>query len=56
MKDVQCYELFGRIALKNHAFSFHFISSYCGSVSNSAFNIISLQITLTYTFLCGFVI
>ena len=24
MKDVQCYELFGRIALKNHAFSFSF--------------------------------
>ena len=22
MKDVQCYELFGGIALKNHAFSF----------------------------------
>ena len=30
MKDVQCYELFGRIAHKNHAFSFvfhfHFIA------------------------------
>ena len=24
MKDVQCYELFGGIALKNHAFSFFF--------------------------------
>ena len=23
MKGVQCYELFGGIALKNHAFSFH---------------------------------
>ena len=23
MKDVQCYELFGGIALKNHAFSLH---------------------------------
>ena len=22
MKDVQCYELFGGIALRNHAFSF----------------------------------
>ena len=22
MKDIQCYELFGGIALKNHAFSF----------------------------------
>ena len=30
MKDVQCYELFGGIALQNHAFSCHsskFISS-----------------------------
>ena len=30
MKGVQCYELFGRIALKNHTFSFsffHFIQS-----------------------------
>ena len=25
MKDVQCYELFGGIALKNHAFSFYYI-------------------------------
>ena len=25
MKDVQCYELFGGIALKNHAFSFFFL-------------------------------
>ena len=25
MKDVQCYELFRGIALKNHACSFHFI-------------------------------
>ena len=25
MKDVQCYELFGGIALKNHAFSFFII-------------------------------
>ena len=24
MKDVQCYEVFGGIALKNHAFSFFF--------------------------------
>ena len=27
MKDVQCYELFGGIALKNHTFNF-FISSF----------------------------
>ena len=24
VKDVLCYELFGGIALKNHAFSFHY--------------------------------
>ena len=28
MKGVQCYELFGGIALKNHAFSLHFILSF----------------------------
>ena len=32
MKGVQCYELFGGIALKNHAFSFfidsHFVLSH----------------------------
>ena len=27
VKYVQCYELFGGIALKNHAFSFFFSSS-----------------------------
>ena len=27
MKDVQCYELFGGIALKNHAFSFSLLST-----------------------------
>ena len=27
MKDVQCYELFGGITLKNYAFSFHIIYS-----------------------------
>ena len=38
MKDVECYELFGGIALKNHAFSFHFQveierqSTYLGNV------------------------
>ena len=26
MKGVQCYELFGGVALKNNTFSFHFIS------------------------------
>ena len=28
VKDVQCYELFGGIALKNHAFSFLVFSSF----------------------------
>ena len=28
MKGVQCNELFGGIALKNHAFSFSFFISY----------------------------
>ena len=26
MRDVQCYELFGGIALKNHAFSFSLLA------------------------------
>ena len=30
MKDVQCYELFGGIALKNHAFSF--LITVCRSI------------------------
>ena len=29
MKDVQCYELFGGIALKNHAFSFSSENECC---------------------------
>ena len=28
MKDAQCYELFGGIALKNHAFSFSCQTAY----------------------------
>ena len=28
MKDVQCYELFGGIALKDHAFSFSILDSF----------------------------
>ena len=28
MKGVQCYELFGGIALKNHTFSFSFLCSF----------------------------
>ena len=30
MKGVQCYELFGGIALKNHTFSFFFSFSFFG--------------------------
>ena len=29
MKDVQCYELFGGIALKIHTFSFSFFTAAC---------------------------
>ena len=29
MKSVQCYELFGGIALKNHAFSFSYTVIQC---------------------------
>ena len=36
MKDVQCYELFGGIALKNHAFLFFiFISSHFANSDTS---------------------
>ena len=36
MKGVQCYELFGGIALKNHtfSFSFHFTSIFVSSVGS----------------------
>ena len=34
MKDVQCYELFGGIALKNHAFSFHFLFAAIAGIYN----------------------
>ena len=36
MKDVQCYELFGGIALKNHTFSFHFFHYTGGSQSRQS--------------------
>ena len=32
VKGVQCYELFGGIALKNHAFSFHFFVATAESI------------------------
>ena len=34
MKGVQCYELFGGIALKNHTFSFFFILENVLNVDN----------------------
>ena len=37
MKGVQCYELFGGIALKNHAFSFHFIEENVLKINGDAF-------------------
>ena len=40
MKGVQCYELFGGIALKNHAFSFffrRFLTSTATAILVSAF-------------------
>ena len=33
MKGVQCYEFFGGIALKNHAFSFFFMSTIVKQIS-----------------------
>ena len=33
MKGVQCYELFGGIALKNHAFSFSYADALCISTT-----------------------
>ena len=35
MKDVQCYELFGGIALKNHAFSFFHFSCALDPIQTS---------------------
>ena len=32
MKDVQCYELFGGIALKNHAFSFSRLEEFIATL------------------------
>ena len=48
MKGVQCYELFGGIALKNHAFSFFFISIKVMSFfSNSDVHKKTIIVTLT---------
>ena len=46
MKDVQCYELFGGIALKNHAFSLFLLSNvYSGKsiqaqITGAKFNVV----------------
>ena len=47
MKDVQCYELFVGIALKNHAFSFFMLDTDC-FVHES---VIYLSISITYLLL-----
>ena len=39
MKGVQCYELFGGIALKNHTFSLFFSHIYKKNNNNSGVNI-----------------
>ena len=58
MKDVQCYELLGAIALKNHAFSFHFISIYLLSVYvfiyivNVTLTSLSLSYFFIYIYMC----
>ena len=44
MKGVQCYELFGGIALKNHTFSFSF------SIMNI---MIAIEILVTHVFPFG---
>ena len=48
MKGVQCYELFGGIALKNHAFSFFFISiTATFYFHQQSFQVIRMSLTLT---------
>ena len=49
MKDVQCYELFGGIALKNHAFSFsfhnlHILSNLCQELQNTNYSSFDLRL------------
>ena len=46
MKDVQCYEIFGGIALKNHAFSF---KSRLVKVTSLVRIVISLYYAAFYT-------
>ena len=46
MKGVQCYELFGGIALKIHTFSFHFFIFI--DVNNSFKGVYSIVINVTF--------
>ena len=48
MKRVQCYELFGGIALKNHTFSFSHFSIKLTDYFNQSINI-SLGLDITST-------
>ena len=55
MKDVQCYEIFGGIALKNHAFSFSFaeINGKKEAIyKQAAFDKAALSKQALYTALC----
>ena len=46
MKGVQCYELFGGIALKNHAFSFFFFfNERLIDYINTSYNLIDTSST-----------
>ena len=47
MKSVQCYELFGGIALKNHAFSFHM--HVCGTQSDVLFTRVASYAVFKHT-------
>ena len=49
MKDVQCYELFGGIALKNHAFSFLIVMKKCTVGLNVDFDSSFFYFTIVYT-------
>ena len=40
MKGVQCYELFGEIALKNHTFSYFFSSPCSQNVKSIAYKML----------------
>ena len=48
MKGVQCYELFGGIALKNHtfSFSFHVIKAIYNLIGHSIYKIVNLIVKI----------